>query len=200
MNNYNKVVVLCSGGLDSITTAELYRRLGYDVELLYVSYGNANFQKETRAVEEYAEKHNLKLHIEFMQLGFYNEVIRKGQDYIPMRNLVLLSMAIALADFIGAKTVALGYIKIEDGQDYADCSQQFVDNINKLGLDSCDVQVVTPLMYLTKDKVISLAESFGINLEDIYTCDHPKQDGEPCGTCLKCTDLKRAKELVLNLN
>lgn len=197
MLNNNKVVVLCSGGLDSLVTAELYKNTGYEVTLLYVRYGNDNSVQEAEVVTDYALTNNMKIYIENAPLTFYKPIIEAKQDYIPMRNLVLLSMAIALAETIDAGTVAIGIIDV--GEAYSDCSEEFIQSLNILATNSSNIEVVAPLKYATKDRVAKLALAFGLNLDSVFTCEHPI-GGKPCGSCIKCTDLKRAKELVQKMN
>lgn len=191
-----KVVVLCSGGLDSIVTAEMYRRTGYDVSLLYIDYGNDNAGEEAEKVKAYGVKHNLKLYGELLQTDFLKDAIKASPSYIPMRNLMFISIALSLAETIGAGAVALGIIEVS--QYYSDCSEQFINSMNNLGLNMADIQVLTPLINATKKDVVSLANCFGIAMEDIFTCEHPNEDGSACGKCDKCYDLQQAQNLALN--
>lgn len=196
MLNNNKVVVLCSGGLDSLVTSELYRHLGYDVTPLYIDYGNANSEEEWGVFTRYCHKHNLDWYCEVAKISFYKPLIEQKQDYMPMRNLIFLSIGIALAETIGAGLVAIGIIDV--GEAYSDCSEEFIQSLNILATNSSDIEVVAPLKYATKDKVVKMAMGFGLDLDEVYTCEHPLPEGVPCGSCIKCTDLQKAKELVQN--
>ena len=198
MLNNNKVVVLCSGGLDSLVTSELYRHLGYEVTLLYVNYGNRNHSEENSVVNRYASKYDLKWYWEEAKMSFYEPLLKKKQLFVPARNLMLLSMGVALAESIGASTVALGVINVGDDP-YPDCSEEFLEAIDNTAFLCSEVSVVAPLRFATKDKVVKMAIDFGLDLDEMYTCENPTLEGEPCGLCVKCKDFEEAKTLVQNL-
>lgn len=192
----NKIVVLCSGGLDSLVTSEIYRRTGYEVSLLYINYRNKNSKEEVSKLIDYATKYNLKYYIEMLSTDFLDKAIEASPSYIPMRNMIFLSVALSLAETIGAGAVAIGVIDV--GVYYSDCSEQFIESMNNMGLNMADIKVLAPLINASKDKVYELAKCFNITLEEVYTCEHPNKDGSPCGECSKCVDLERAQAIVLN--
>lgn len=189
-----KIVVLCSGGLDSIVTAELYRRTGYDVNLLYIDYGNENAEEEAEKVKSYGTKHNLKLYRELLQTDFLGEAIKASPSYIPMRNLMFASIALSLAETIGAGAIALGVIDVAIY--YPDCSEEFINSMNNLGLNMAGIKVLAPLQKANKIHVMQMAKSFGIEPKDVFTCEHPNPDGTPCEKCDKCFDLQQAQNLL----
>lgn len=188
-----KIVVLCSGGLDSIVTAEMYRRTGYDVKLMYISYKNKNNREEHKVVKKYATKHKLELYFEYLSTDFLGQAIKASPSYIPMRNLMFASIALSLAETIGAEAIALGVIDV--ALYYPDCSEEFINSMNNLGLNMAGIKVLAPLQNANKTQVMQLANCFGIKPEDVFSCEHPNSDGTPCGKCDKCYDLQQAQNL-----
>lgn len=194
-----KVIVLCSGGLDSLVTSELYLNLGYEVKLLYIDYQNKNADIEYNKLCKYYNRKkdsgaNIELASETINLGFLKPFTSSSEnDYVPMRNLIFSAIALSLADAESVEKVALGFIHIENG--YMDADEQFIKGLNTL-LAGTPMIVEAPLINASKLKVAKLANQFGFKVADFYTCEFPKSNGDACGVCDKCRDFKAVEEII----
>ena len=167
-------LVLLSGGLDSAVTAKHYLNQNYRVEGLFVSYGQPWMHELNYAVNV-ARYLDIPLHIETAIFP-----IPKDGYFIPMRNMHLLTFAVAEAVSLSLKTVAIGANKCE----YLDQTPEFIDRFN-FTMEYClrdPIWVLSPFCSWPKERIFKYAQrlKFPINL----TC--PCNDEPPCGKCLSC--------------
>ena len=202
-----KAIVLFSGGLDSTTCLYWAIAQGYTCEALTVSYGQKH-EREVAAARQIAEKLGVKQHfitLDFPWLASSSLVDKKqvipehalgditnGQipsTYVPGRNLVFLSVAASLADSIGADAIVAGPNAI-DFSGYPDCTPDFFTAAGKaINLGTArgvrqGIDVLAPLMDLTKTDIVKLGAKLGVPFELTWSC---YAGGEkPCGHCDSC--------------
>ena len=202
-----KAIVLFSGGLDSTTCLYWALNKGYICEALTVSYGQKH-EKEVAAARKIAENLGVKQH--FITLDFpwlsSSSLVNKTQaipehrlseitngqipsTYVPGRNLVFLSVAASLADSIGADAIVAGPNAV-DFSGYPDCTPDFFRVAGKainLGTERGvrqGIEVLAPLMDLSKTDIVKLGVSLGVPFELTWSC---YAGGEkPCGHCDSC--------------
>jgi 7-cyano-7-deazaguanine synthase len=199
-----KAVVLLSGGVDSSTVAYLAARSGFEIYALTILYGQRH-ERELEAARaicralEAAEHRVARL--EFGDWGSSltgsGEIPTDGpgdgipSTWVPMRNLIFLSMASGYAEVVGADAIYIGVGQV-DYSGYPDCRQEFVDAYQRAAdLASkqfvergISIPVLTPLMHLPKTGVIRLGLSLGVDYTLTWSC---YQGGDaPCGVCDSC--------------
>ena len=188
----DKVLVLASGGLDSSVLIALYNSLGYDVHVLYVDYSNKNLCMETnkllRLLTKLGISHN-NYNSTQVKLGWSNSKCIRGNtgnsNYVEMRNLVFLSLAVSCAESLGISKVGIGCI---DAFEYVDTSRDFLSNFSITSQSSAGITVEALLKNLSKQRVCNLGEMLGVELKDTYSCN---MGDEPCGECQDCSDIKQ---------
>ena len=180
------VLVLLSGGVDSAACAAFYRSQRSDVSALFVDYGQGALRQERRAARRIAKHGRIPLStIEILGLGPF------GKGYIPARNALLLTAA--LSHWQARKgMIALG---IHSGTTYADCSQGFVDAVQRLFDVYTDgrARVTCPFLAWTKAQIWTYCREAGVPLDLTYSCE--RGGDRPCGRCLSCKDRKALREL-----
>ena len=187
----DKVLVLCSGGMDSSVLVGLYANLGYEVYTMYVYYGNKNVQEESVKLNQLADAFKIPVANRIstkIDIPWSNSACIFGYEgtnlYVEMRNLVFLSLALSCAEALGIPTIAMGVIKAGE---YSDTSDEFLSNFDTLAMNSLGIHLETPLRNLDKQGVYKLGHKFGIELHHTISCNTPI-DGEPCGKCQDCKD------------
>jgi 7-cyano-7-deazaguanine synthase len=193
-----------SGGVDSTTVAYLAARSGYDVYALTVIYGQQH-ERELDAARSVCEALGAREHrvvrLDFGEWGSSltgdGEIPSSGVDagipstWVPMRNLIFLSMASAYAEVVDAGAIYIGVGQV-DYSGYPDCRQEFVaayqraaDLASKRFVEEgLSIPVLTPLMHLPKAGVIRLGQSLGVDYGMTWSC---YQGGDvPCGVCDSC--------------
>ena len=201
----DKAVVLCSGGLDSGVVACIAKRRHRKVYLLFVDYGQPAAAREREAVHKIAEKIGAEvievklpnlLNVEGLKTQVEGpEAAETLRRWVPARNLLLLSIAVAVAEQVGASVVYTGF-NLEEACVFPDNTTeaiQLLDRAAKLFVSHGRVPIVAPLARLMKRDIVRLAIKYGI-LDLTYSCDRP--DG-PCGRCEGCWLRQRALEEVM---
>jgi 7-cyano-7-deazaguanine synthase len=217
-----KCVVLLSGGLDSATVLAIAKSLGFETHALTVLYGQRH-QAELRAAQNVAQALGVAEH-RFLSVGLDKlggsaltddiEVPkdRSGDEisegipitYVPARNTILLSLALAYAEVIGAQDLFIGVNAI-DYSGYPDCRPEFIRKFEELarlatkaGVEGQALRIHAPLVDLTKPEIIQKGLDLGLDYGLTHSCYDPAQDGTPCGRCDACSIRIRAfKELGL---
>lgn len=202
-----KAIVLFSGGLDSTTCLYWALDQGYQCETLTVLYGQKH-EREVRAAAEIAKRLGVKQHVITLDFPWLSSssLVDKNQlipdqsmeeieshkipsTYVPGRNLVFLSVAASLLDSVGAEAIVAGPNAI-DFSGYPDCTPAFwqaaTQAINRgtaRGVSS-GVEVLAPLMNLSKTEIVKLGAKLGVPFELTWSC---YQGGDkPCGHCDSC--------------
>jgi 7-cyano-7-deazaguanine synthase len=203
-------VVLLSGGLDSTTTAAVAVSQGYAVYALTIDYHHRHRQ-EIEAAKRVAAKIGVKKHIIFpLDLRIFGgssltsgiEVTKDvpleniGEQiptsYVPARNTIFLSLALAFAETVKAEAIFIG-VSATDYSGYPDCRPEFIWAFSELaqlataaGVSGRKISIETPLIGLSKKETILLGQSLGVDYYLTHTCYDPLPDGTNCGRCESC--------------
>jgi 7-cyano-7-deazaguanine synthase len=203
-------VVLLSGGLDSATVLAMARNQGYCCHTLAFDYGQRH-RHELDACAKIAAHHRALSHrvfeLDMAQFGGSaltspDIEVPKDRDeshmdeipvtYVPARNLVFLSIALAYAETLGATDLFIGVNAI-DYSGYPDCRPEFIDSFTrtanlatKLGVDGNAIEVHTPLIDLTKAQIIARGTDLGVDYAMTHSCYDPDDTGGACGRCDSC--------------
>lgn len=211
-----RAVVLLSGGLDSATTLALAIRAGFEAHALTVFYGQRHAIEVERAAR-IAHSLGAAAHRRVdVDLGFAGgsaltdpgielppappeERIGAGIPitYVPARNTLLLSLALAWAESLGARDIFLG-VNAVDYSGYPDCREEFLRAFERLaalatraGVEGAGFRIHAPLLRETKAGIVRRAHELGVDPGLTISCYAPGGAGEPCGRCEAC--LLRAK-------
>jgi len=210
-----RAVVLLSGGLDSATTLAIAKEEGYEVFALSFRYGQRH-EIEIVSAQEVAKSFGVSEHrvIQIDLRGFGGSALtdvievpkNRGQDemasgipvtYVPARNTIFLSYALAWAEVIGAHDVFIG-VNALDYSGYPDCRPEFITQFEKLaqvatkaGVEGTHYQIHAPLIEMTKEQIIREGTKLGVQFSLTTSCYDPASDGRACGECDSC--LLRAK-------
>jgi 7-cyano-7-deazaguanine synthase len=203
--------VLLSGGLDSATTAAVARRDGFELHALSIDYGQRHrFELEAarRVGESLGVKRHVTLAIDLAQFGASaltaDIAVPKGRTademqqgipitYVPARNTVFLSLALAHAETLGAADIFLGVNAI-DYSGYPDCRPEYIAAFERLanlatkaGVEArLKFQIHTPLIRLSKAEIIRLGTQLGVDYGLTHSCYDPDASGTSCGRCDAC--------------
>ncbi|MBX3096588.1 MAG: 7-cyano-7-deazaguanine synthase QueC [Fimbriimonadaceae bacterium] len=202
-----RAVVLLSGGMDSATCLALASAEAFEVFALSVSYGQRHVvelecaQKlaESFRVQDYRTAEvNLRL-FGGSALTDEIEVPKAGPScdvpvtYVPARNTIFLSLALAYAEVVGARTIFAGMNAV-DYSGYPDCRPEYVAAFEQMANLATKATVsggqrmtiATPLMQLTKPAIIEAGEANGVDFAMTTSCYDPRANGAPCRECDAC--------------
>ena len=213
-----KAVILLSGGLDSTTCLAIAKEQEYDLYALTVNYGQRH-AFELEAAKKVAQTIDVKKHsivnIDLAQFGgsaLTDDIdVPKDRDesdmtdipvtYVPARNTVFLSMALAWAETLGTTDIFIG-VNALDYSGYPDCRPEFIESFErtanlatKAGVGGNQFKIHPPLINLTKAEIIRKGIELGVDYGMTTSCYDPQENGDPCGRCDACTlRLKGFKE------
>jgi len=112
--------------------------------------------------------------------------------YVPARNTVLLALALAWAESLGASRIVIG-VNALDYSGYPDCRPEFIAAFERLasvatkaGVEGESFQILAPLLHLSKAEIVTLGLSLGLDYSLTHSCYDPRPDGSPCGRCDSC--------------
>lgn len=202
-----RAVVLLSGGLDSATAAAMAQREGWELFALTMKYGQVH-QAELRAARAVAASLGVSRHIELgVDLSAFGGSSLTGEGdipkdelgapgipstYVPARNTVFLSLALAWAEVLGAERIVIG-VNALDYSGYPDCRPEYIAAFEylaslatKAGVEGRPLRLYTPLQHLTKAGIIRLGAELGVDYSLTHSCYDPASDDQPCGHCDSC--------------
>ena len=212
----SRAVVLLSGGLDSATVLAVARERGYVPYALSFRYGQRH-AVEIAAARRVAAALGVAAHvvadIDLRQFGgsalTADIDVPKGRDtatmedeipvtYVPARNTIFLSFALAWAEVLGSQDIFIG-VNALDYSGYPDCRPAYIrayetmaNLATRAGVEGTQrLTIHTPLMERTKREIIELGLRLGVDYSLTHSCYDPAPDGSPCGDCDAC--LLRAK-------
>jgi 7-cyano-7-deazaguanine synthase len=204
-------IILLSGGLDSATTASIALRQGFDLHALSVDYGQRH-RFELDAARRMAQSLGIKRHVvvkvDLAQFGgsALTDAIAVPKDrpdaeiehgipitYVPARNTVFLSLALAYAETAGAADIFLGVNAI-DYSGYPDCRTEFITAFERLanlatkaGVEGrLKFTIHTPLINMTKAHIIRRGMELGVDYSLTHSCYDPNPQGIACARCDAC--------------
>ncbi len=202
-------VVLLSGGLDSATVLALASRDGYAVHTLSFDYGQRH-STELRYAQEIAKIQGVESHRVFpldlraiggsaltdenLAVPEYGAEEGRGipPTYVPARNTVFLSIALAWAEVLGSQDIFVG-VNSQDYSGYPDCRPGFVQAFEDLANEATrassegrSMRIHAPLQFLRKSEIIRLGEHLGVNYGLTRSCYQLDLEGRSCGRCDSC--------------
>ena len=209
--NPKRAVVLLSGGLDSATVLAIARSEGYELYALSFSYGQRHIL-ELEAARRVAAAIGVMAHrIAVIDLRVFGGSaltgdfdIPKGRTademghgipitYVPARNTIFLSFALAWAEVLGSSDIFIG-VNALDYSGYPDCRPEFIEAFEKManlatkaGVEGRQsLRIHTPLIALTKAEIIRRGVELGVDYGLTSSCYDPSPAGAPCGQCDSC--------------
>ncbi len=206
-----KAIVLLSGGLDSATTLALAKDQGYEVYALSFDYGQRHrieLIKAEQVAKYFQVKEHLILNVNIGQFGTSaltadipvpkDRPVKTMGDkipvtYVPARNTVFLSLALAWAEALGAKDIFIGANAI-DYSGYPDCRPEFfrafesmANLATKAGVEGqAKYRIHTPFIEMTKGEIIRQGIALKVDYSLTHSCYDPSPEGRPCGHCDSC--------------
>jgi 7-cyano-7-deazaguanine synthase len=209
-------VVLLSGGLDSTTVLAIAKSQGFDCYTLSFRYGQRHIH-ELKAAETVAASQGVARHVvaqidlrEFGGSALTADIeVPKGRSttdmshgipttYVPARNTVFLSFALAWAETLGSSDIFVG-VNALDYSGYPDCRPEYIaayetmaNLATKAGVEGTQkLKIHSPLINLTKAQIVQEGLRLGVEYSHTSSCYDPQEGGKPCGACDSC--LLRAK-------
>jgi 7-cyano-7-deazaguanine synthase len=197
-----------SGGLDSYTAAAIARNEGFELYALTISYGQRH-RREIESARTVARalgcQRHLELPIDLRAIGgsslTSDAAVPRDRDltaadipstYVPARNTIFLSLALAWAEVLEASDIVIG-VNALDYSGYPDCRPEFIRAFESLatlatkaGVEGRQFHVHTPLIQLTKAQIIQRGLALGLDYGITHSCYDPSPDGQPCGRCDSC--------------
>ena len=202
-----KAVVLLSGGLDSATVLAVAQQRGFECFTVAFDYGQRH-HSELDAAQQIAQAAKVARHqvITIDMSGIGGSALtdtaidvpeQGGQGipvtYVPARNTIFLSLALGVAEVVGADHIFIG-VNAVDYSGYPDCRPAFIDAFTSLanlatkaGVEGRVQRIETPLLDLGKDQIIALGYSLGVDYEHTVSCYQADDNGRACGHCDSCS-------------
>ena len=220
-NVNDRAVVLVSGGLDSATTLAIAANCGYQLSAISFRYGQRHGSELEAAARVVSAQGNVDQHlvldIDLGQLGGSSltdltlnvpkgrsgDEISKGipTTYVPARNTVFLSLALAWAEVLQSVDIFIG-VNALDYSGYPDCRPEFIESFERLANlatkaateDGRQLRIHAPLISLSKAEIIRRGEELGVDYSLTVSCYDGSVDGTACGECDSCQLRRRGFE------
>ncbi len=206
-----KAVVLVSGGLDSTTCLAIAKQLGYEVFAISFNYGQRHrveIEAARRVAKKLGARDHLILDLPLDTIG--GSALTSGIEvpkdvpldemqgripvtYVPARNTVFLSFALAWAETLKCCDIFIG-VNALDYSGYPDCRPEYIEAFEKmanLALKECvegkmRISIHTPLINMTKSQIIKKGTELGVDFSMTHSCYDPDQFDRACGRCDSC--------------
>ncbi len=206
-----KAVILLSGGIDSATAAVIAKQQGFELHALSYHYGQRH-ERELESAKQVAAFLQANSHrvmrFDLRAIGGSALTDRievpKGRSqseishgipatYVPARNTIFLSFAVALAERIAAQDIFFGANQL-DYSGYPDCRDEYIrafekmaNLATKIGVEGkSQLKIHTPLLHMTKAEIIKTGLKLGLDYALTWSCYDPSTDGRACGRCDSC--------------
>jgi 7-cyano-7-deazaguanine synthase len=206
-----KAVVLSSGGIDSTTAMAIAKDAGYEIYSLSFNYSQRHaveLQAADRVAKAFGAKEHLIIDLDLGKIGGSaltdaiavpkartEKEMQKGipVTYVPARNTIFLSYALAWAEQLGAGDIFIGVTAI-DFSGYPDCRPEYIkafEQMANLGLKATvegkmKIRIQAPLIKMTKGEIICRGVELGVDYGLTHSCYDPSADGKACGGCDSC--------------
>jgi 7-cyano-7-deazaguanine synthase len=195
--------------LDSYTAGALAAREGYELYALTVRYGQVHVREveaARRVVAALGVRRHIELDVDLAAFGGSALVgdgdVPKDRDvsaadhipstYVPARNTVFLSLALAWAEVVGAGAIVIG-VNALDYSGYPDCRPEYLEAFERMaglatraGVEGGRLRILAPLLRLSKSEIIAAGAALGLDYGLTHSCYDPRPDGSPCGRCDSC--------------
>jgi 7-cyano-7-deazaguanine synthase len=206
-----RAICLLSGGLDSSTALAIAMKEGFSCYCLSFDYGQRHdieISAAGKIARQLGAQEHRTVHFDLRAFGgsalTSDIAVPKDRDesqmsggipvtYVPARNTIFLSFALAYAETIGASSIFIGVNAI-DYSGYPDCRPEFIaafetmaNLATKAGVEgTTKVKIHTPLIQMSKADIVKQAVALGVDLSLTHSCYDPAQDGRACGHCDSC--------------
>jgi 7-cyano-7-deazaguanine synthase len=206
-----KAVVLLSGGLDSTTVLAIARDQGFTPYALSFRYGQRHaieLESARRVATTLGAAQHVVVDVDLRTFGgsalTADIDVPKGRapeamgegipiTYVPARNTVFLSFALAWAEVVGAADIFVG-VNALDYSGYPDCRPEYIDAFERManlatkaGVEGTSkLKIHAPLMHMTKAQIIRRGTALGVDYAMTSSCYDPAANGTPCGACDSC--------------
>ena len=204
-----KAVLLVSGGLDSTTCLAIAREQDFDLYALTINYGQRHDHELNSAkmvVDFYSIQDHSIIDIDLRQFGGSaltdqidvpknrdpSEMVDIPATYVPARNTVFLSLALAWAETLGSSDIFIG-VNALDYSGYPDCRPEYISSFErtanlatKAGATGSTFKIHTPLINMTKSDIRKTGIKLGVDYSLTSSCYDPNENGDPCGNCDSC--------------
>ena len=199
-----KAICILSGGMDSTLASYMAKNDGYEIIAVHFNYGQRTQDRELKAFRDICddlkilEKYEIDIPF-FTQIGASAltdktiDVPTSGIEagvpitYVPFRNGIFLSITAAIAEKEGATAMYIGVVQ-EDSSGYPDCTDEFITKmekaINQGTKEETKIEILTPLVHLSKAQIVQEAIKLNVPLEHTWSCY--KEEKEACGVCDSC--------------
>lgn len=211
MSSKKKAVVLSSGGIDSTTAMAIAGSEGYEIYSLSFRYGQRHvieLEAARRVAEALGARKHFIIDIDLGKIGgsaLTDELdVPRGRTeremsreipvtYVPARNTIFLSYALAWAEVLGASDIFMG-VNAVDYSGYPDCRPEYIEAYEKManlatkaGVEGrMNLTIRTPLIQMTKAGIIRKGLELGVDYGMTHSCYDPSPDGKACGQCDSC--------------
>ena len=199
-----KAICILSGGMDSSLASYMAKNDGYEIIAVHFNYGQRTQDRELKAFRDICD--DLKILEKYeIDIPFFTQIgasaltdktidvptggIEAGVPitYVPFRNGIFLSITAAIAEKEGATAMYIGVVQ-EDSSGYPDCTDQFIQDITKAinqgTKEETKIEIITPLVHLTKAQIVEEAIKLNVPLEHTWSCY--KEEEVACGVCDSC--------------
>ena len=204
-------VVLLSGGLDSATALAIAREQGFACHALSVDYGQrhaAELDAARRVARAGGAREHRIMRVDLAGIGgsaLTDRAIAVPESpgegipvtYVPARNTIMLALALAWVEVLGARDVFIG-VNVLDSSGYPDCRPEFIESFGRLaalatraGVEGRPCRIHTPLIGWTKAEIILEGTRLGVDYGQTVSCYQADAEGRACGRCDACR-LRRA--------
>lgn len=205
-----KAVVLLSGGLDSTVTAAIAQQDGYHIHCVTVSYGQRHHVEVERAravAEALGAAGQVVVTVDLRAIGGSaltadvevpkdrtqeERAVEIPVTYVPARNTIFLSLALAYAETLNASAIYFG-ANVLDYSGYPDCRPDFIRAFEtmarlgtKMGVEGQAVEIRAPLLMLSKAEIVRRGKELNVPFELTHSCYDPTVEGVACGRCDSC--------------
>ena len=205
----SKAVILLSGGLDSTTCLAIAKHQGFDLNALTLNYGQRHdfeLKSAQKIVDHFKIKNHSVVNINLAQFGgsaltdeidvpkdrSESEMTDIPLTYVPARNTVFLSLALAWAETLNAFNIFIG-VNVLDYSGYPDCRPEYIaafektaNLATKAGVSGERFKIHTPLINMKKSEIILNGLKLGVDYSLTSSCYDPLKNGTPCGHCDAC--------------
>ncbi|SFV65533.1 Queuosine Biosynthesis QueC ATPase [hydrothermal vent metagenome] len=213
-----KAIVLLSGGLDSTTCLAIAKSKNYEIYAISFDYGQKQ-KSELDFAKINAKKFEVKKHwIVNISLGDLGNSALTDKNievpdfsnneeipvtYVPARNTIFLSYALAYAEVVGASDIFIGVNSV-DYSGYPDCRPEYIASFQKLAnlatkqtIEGLKIKINTPLINLDKSEIIELGLSLKVDYQKTISCYKADNNGNACGKCDACVLRKKGFKKLL---
>ena len=201
-----RAVVLVSGGLDSATALAIAKSQGFDCYALSVAYGQRHvieLDAAARVAKALGAREHRVMRVDLAQIGgsaLTDTAIAVPESpaagipvtYVPARNTMMLSLALAWAEVLGARDIFIG-VNAVDYSGYPDCRPEFIAAFATLaglatraGVEGHPCRVHTPLIEWSKARIVAEGMRLGVDYSLTLSCYQPDAQGRACGRCDSC--------------